>query len=149
MIFRVDKNAAISSVAACNNNKKKEKKKKNNTKKKKKKKTRQISTRRCVVGCLQAAVSQDHHIVLCACARAGHMTYTNAHITIHSPYSIAGVRSSTICKQMYIISLQKSARTEGAEAAGPKSKALTGQASVLCEARLDVEGQSLKGLAHR
>ena len=37
MIFRVDKNAAISSVAACNNNKKKEKKKKkkkNNTKKK-------------------------------------------------------------------------------------------------------------------
>ena len=97
MIFRVDKNAAISSVAACNNNKKE---KKNNTKKKKKKKkkTRQISTRRCVVGCLQAAVSQDHHIVLCACARAGHMTYTNAHITIHSPYSIAGVRSSTIKK---------------------------------------------------
>ena len=24
------------------------------------------------------------------------MTYTNAHIAIHSPYSIAGVRSSTI-----------------------------------------------------
>ena len=34
--------------------------------------------------------------MLCACARAGHMTYTNAHIAIHSPYSIAGVRSSTI-----------------------------------------------------
>ena len=74
-IFGADKNATISSVATCNNNKKKEKKKKkNNTKKKKKKKnntkknntnkkkkklkknTRKISTRRCVVGCLQAAV---------------------------------------------------------------------------------------------
>ena len=90
----VDKNATISCIATCNNDNNNN----NNNKKKKKKKktTRKISTRRCAVGWLEAAVWQEHRIVLCACARAGHMTYTNAHIAIHSPYSIAGLRSSTI-----------------------------------------------------
>ena len=32
------------------------------------------------------------------CARAEHMNNTNAHTTIHNPYGIAGVRSSTMSK---------------------------------------------------
>ena len=64
-----------------------------------KKNMRKNATRRYVVGCLQAAVYQKHQIVLCACAPAGHINNTNAHITIYSPYSIAGLRSSTVIQK--------------------------------------------------
>ena len=59
-------------------------------------KTQQEDVWRDAYKILQAAVWQEHHIVLCTCAPAGHMNNTNAHITIRSPYSIAGLRSSTI-----------------------------------------------------
>ena len=54
----VDKNATISSVATCNNKKEKQKKKKQEQEQeqKQKKNMRKNATRRCVVGCLQAAV---------------------------------------------------------------------------------------------
>ena len=41
-------------------------------------------------------MTRTSHCALHLRARAEHMNNTNAHTTIHNPYGIAGVRSSTI-----------------------------------------------------
>ena len=45
-------------------------------------------------------MTRTSHCALHLRARAEHMNNTNPHTTIHSPYGIAGVRSSTICYAM-------------------------------------------------
>ena len=41
-------------------------------------------------------MTRTSHCALHLCARVEHMNNTNAHTTIHNPYGIAGLRSSTI-----------------------------------------------------
>ena len=50
-------------------------------------------------------MTRTSHCALQMRAPAEHMNNTNAHTTIHSPYGIAGVRSSTIytCIYIYVI----------------------------------------------
>ena len=42
-------------------------------------------------------IKRTSHCALHLRERTEHMNNTNAHTTIHNPYGIAGVRSSTIC----------------------------------------------------
>ena len=63
--FRFDKNATITSVASCNNNNNKR-----NNKKQQEDHARKCDQKLCGRMVIQAAVWQEHHTVLCTCARA-------------------------------------------------------------------------------
>jgi hypothetical protein len=78
-----------------NNNQKKKNKNKN-----KNKKQHKNATKRCVTSCGMKSTSC---FALHLRTRTERMNNTNAHTTIHNPYGIAGVRSSTIHEKVNII----------------------------------------------
>ena len=89
----------------CKNKKKKKKKKKrrSNNNNNNNKNTHKNAIKRIrgtmITSC---GLKRTSHCALHLRAPAEHMNNTNAHTTIHSPYGIAGVRSSTMYAGIYI-----------------------------------------------